>query len=182
MFAPNCLRGILVERSSTSRHPRAKAFARSPLLLRHPCAPKTFARNDHLKTVSFYDGSGRMTQVQDPTDECGIDHLRLRRRGSAQLRGPISGPTQLSSTYQEQGWTNSGTSGSPADGEPSAAATGSHTDPNGNVTTRSGSTGYELRPRRRRDAGDDVNQRPQLERACRPLRSIRLNRISQMNI
>ena len=61
MFAPNCLRGSLVKRSSTSRHPRAKGFARPPLLPRHPCAPKTFARNDHLKTVSLYSPTGKVT-------------------------------------------------------------------------------------------------------------------------
>ena len=51
--------------------------------------------------------------------------------------GTITRPdssTQLFSSYQEQGWTNSGTSGSPAAATLLAAAATTYTDPNGNTT------------------------------------------------
>ena len=55
----------------------------------------------------------------------------------ATITGPDSS-TQLISSYQEQGWTNSGTSGSPAPATLMAAAATTYTDPNGNV--------FQMRP------------------------------------
>ena len=52
-------------------------------------------------------------------------------------RGP-DGTTQLFSSYQEQGWTNSGTSGSPAAATLQAEAATTYTDPNGNT--------FQIRP------------------------------------
>jgi YD repeat-containing protein len=59
-----------------------------------------------------YDGSGRMTQVDNQRS-----YLTTIAYDSAERVGTITLPdssTQLFSSYQEQGWTNSGTSGSPA--------------------------------------------------------------------
>ena len=81
-----------------------------------------------------YDGSGRMTQLEDPHVERGHDQLRQRRAGSARSRSRTARP-RTSAPYQEQGWTNSGTSGSPAAATLLAAAGRPYTDPNGNVTT-----------------------------------------------
>ena len=57
---------------------------------------------------------------------------------SAERVGTITRPdltTEEFSADQEQGWTNSGTSGSPAAATLLAAAARTYTDPNGNVTT-----------------------------------------------
>ena len=60
---------------------------------------------------------------------------------SAERVGTITlpdGTTQLFSSYQEQGWTNSGTSGSPAAATLLAVAATTYTDPNGNT--------FQIRP------------------------------------
>ena len=56
---------------------------------------------------------------------------------SAERVGTITRPdlsTEEFSAYQEQGWTNSGTSGSPAPATLLAASVATYTDPNGNQT------------------------------------------------
>jgi len=77
-----------------------------------------------------YDSAGRITQSQDQRS-----NLVTVAYDSAERVGTISlpeGATQLLSSYQEQGWTNSGTSGSPAAATLLAAAATTYTDPNGN--------------------------------------------------
>ncbi len=57
---------------------------------------------------------------------------------SAGRVGTITSPdlaTEEFGAFQEQGWTNSGTSGSPAPATLFAAAVGSYTNPNGNTST-----------------------------------------------
>ena len=79
-----------------------------------------------------YDGSGRLTQYQDP-----LSHTTSISYDAAERVGTITradGTTQLVSSYQEQGWTNSGTSGSPASATLLAQAATTYTDPNGNTT------------------------------------------------
>ena len=79
-----------------------------------------------------YDGSGRLTQYQDP-----LSHTTSVSYDSAERVGTITRPdgtTQLISSYQEQGWTNGGTSGSPASATLLAQAATTYTDPNGNTT------------------------------------------------
>ena len=83
-----------------------------------------------------YDGSGRMTQVQDQRS-----NMATVAYDSAERVGTITRPdasTQLFSPYQEQGWTNSGTSGSPAAATLLAEAATTYTDPNGNT--------FQIRP------------------------------------
>ena len=87
---------------------------------------------DGSRVTYTYDGSGRMTQVADQRD-----YLTTISYDSAERVSTISLPdssTQLFSSYQEQGWTNSGTSGSPAAATLMAAASTTFTDPNGNAT------------------------------------------------
>jgi RHS repeat-associated protein len=77
-----------------------------------------------------YNGSGQMTVVQDQRG-----YLTSIAYDSAARVGTISlpeGATQLFSSYQEQGWTNSGTSGSPAAATLQAESVTNYTDPNGN--------------------------------------------------
>ena len=77
-----------------------------------------------------YDGSGRLTQVED-RGQTSRPSLTTAQSGWERSRSP-DGATQLFSSYQEQGWTNSGTSGSPAAATLLAAAATTYTDPNGN--------------------------------------------------
>ena len=78
-----------------------------------------------------YDGSGRMTQIQDQRSNIStVVYDSAERVGTIML--PDSS-TQLFSSYQEQGWTNSGTSGSPAAATLLAVAATTYTDPNGNT-------------------------------------------------
>jgi len=72
-----------------------------------------------------------MTQVQDQRS-----YISTIAYDSAERVGTITlpdGATQLFSSYQEQGWTNSGTSGSPAAATLLAVAATTYTDPNGNT-------------------------------------------------
>jgi RHS repeat-associated protein len=79
-----------------------------------------------------YDGSNRLTQITDPRSK-----VVTVSYDSAERVGTISLPdttTQEFSAYQEQGWTNSGTLGSPASATLLAAAPASFTDQLSNVT------------------------------------------------
>ncbi len=78
------------------------------------------------------DGSGRMTQAKDPNGK-----VVTVAYDAADRAGTITRPdatTQTFSAFQEQGWTNSGTSGSPAAGTLLAESAANYTDPNGNLT------------------------------------------------
>jgi YD repeat-containing protein len=94
---------------------------------------KAVEQADGSHITYTYDGSGRMTELEDPmaaTVTIAYD--------SAERVGTITRPdltTEKFSAYQEQGWTNSGTSGSPAPATLMAAAAAAYTDPNGNVTS-----------------------------------------------
>ena len=79
-----------------------------------------------------YDSAGRMTQVEDP-----LSRVVSVSYDSAERVGTITRPdstTQAFSAYQEQGWTNSGTSGSPAPAILLAESASNSTDPNGNLS------------------------------------------------
>ncbi len=84
--------------------------------------------------VSYtYNGSGQLTQLKDP-----MSNVVTISYDSAGRVGTITQPdltTQEFSADQEQGWTNSGTSGSPAAATLLAAAGSAFTDANSNVTT-----------------------------------------------
>ena len=84
--------------------------------------------------VSYtYNGSGLLTQLKDP-----MSNVVTISYDSAGRVGTITRPdltTEEFSADQEQGWTNSGTSGSPAAATLLAAAGSTFTDANSNVTT-----------------------------------------------
>ena len=84
--------------------------------------------------VSYtYDGSGRMTQLEDPMSN--VVSVIYDSEGRV---GTITQPdltTVEFSSDQEQGWTNSGTSGSPAPATLLAQSGSTYTSPNGNMTT-----------------------------------------------
>ena len=80
-----------------------------------------------------YDSGGRMTELEDP-----LSHTVTITYDSAERVGTITRPdltTEEFSAYQEQGWTNSGTSGSPAPATLLAASAATYTDPNGDQTS-----------------------------------------------
>lgn len=79
-----------------------------------------------------YDGSGRLTQATDPDSHTVTVAYDSASRASTITRP--DGAIQAFSADQEQGWTNSGTSGSPATATLLAVAAGTYTDPLGNVT------------------------------------------------
>ncbi len=84
-------------------------------------------------TSYTYDSSGRMTQIKDP-----LGNLVTISYDSAERVGTISLPDSTGETFtndQESGWTNSGTSGSPAAAILLVEATSTYTSPNGNTTT-----------------------------------------------
>ena len=86
---------------------------------------------DGSRVTYTYDGSGRMTQVKDQrANVTTVAYDSAERVGTITLP---DGATQLFSSYQEQGWTNSGTSGSPAAATLLAEAATTYTDPNGNT-------------------------------------------------
>ena len=88
---------------------------------------------DTSRTTYTYGSSGQLTQVKDP-----LGNVVSVVYDSAGRVGTISLPesaTEEFSAFQEQGWTNSGTSGSPAAATLFAAAAASYTDPNGNTTS-----------------------------------------------
>ena len=79
-----------------------------------------------------YDGAGRLTAVTDPNS-----HTVSVAYDSAERVGTITRPDASAQTflsYQERGWTNSGTSGSPAPATLLAEAAATYTDPLGNLT------------------------------------------------
>ena len=87
---------------------------------------------DGTRVTYTYDSAGRMTQVQDP-----LGNRVTVSYDSAERVGTITSPdsaTQEFSSYQEQGWTNSGTSGSPAAATLLAESASNYTDPNSNLT------------------------------------------------
>ena len=72
-----------------------------------------------------------MTRVQD--QRANVDDRRLRQRRQGRHDHACRTARRSSSrSYQEQGWTNSGTSGSPASATLLAASATTYTDPNGN--------------------------------------------------
>ena len=74
-----------------------------------------------------------MTQVKDPLGNVvSVVYDSAGRVGTITLPDR---PPRNSAPFQEQGWTNSGTSGSPAPATLFAAAAASYTNPNGNTTT-----------------------------------------------
>jgi len=87
---------------------------------------------DGTRVSYTYDSAGRMTKIQDP-----LLNVVTISYDSAERVGTITRPdasTEEFSAFQEQGWTNSGTSGSPAPAALLAASAATYTDPNGNVT------------------------------------------------
>jgi RHS repeat-associated protein len=86
---------------------------------------------DGSRVTYTYDSSGRMT-----SDEDQRTNVTTVVFDSAERVGTITRPdstTQEFSAYQEAGWTNSGTSGSPAAATLLAAAATDYTDPKGNL-------------------------------------------------
>ena len=65
MFALSCLRRSLVERNSTSRHPRANDFLCAYRCSRATRARERFAPNDHLNTVSLYNALSQRIGIDD---------------------------------------------------------------------------------------------------------------------
>ena len=99
----------------------------------HNVANLTQAELADTNTWNYHYGSNaRMTKVTDPlTNVVSIAY------DSAGRVGTITRPdltTEEFSAFQEQGWTNSGTSGSPAAATMQAEAAATYTDPNGNAT------------------------------------------------
>jgi YD repeat-containing protein len=87
---------------------------------------------DGARVTLTYDASPHLTQRKDP-----LGHVTSIVYDSAQRVGTITRPdstSQAFSSYQEQGWTNSGTSGSPAAATLLAEAASNSTDPNGNTS------------------------------------------------
>jgi YD repeat-containing protein len=92
----------------------------------------TVEQADGSHITYAYDSSGRMTELTDP-----MSNVMTISYDSAGRVGTITRPdltTEEFSAYQEQGWTNTGTSGSPAPAALLAASAAKYTDPNGNVT------------------------------------------------
>ncbi len=85
-----------------------------------------------------YDSSGRLTSVTEPssTGEPNPKTVTIAY-DSAERVSTITRPdstTEKIASYQEQGWTNSGTSSSPAAATLLAASVASYTDPLGNIS------------------------------------------------
>ncbi len=87
---------------------------------------------DGSRVTYTYDSGGRMTQISDP-----LSHVMTVSYDSAERVSTISLPDGSVETYtndQESGWTNSGTSGSPAAPTLVAQAGSGYTSPNGNTS------------------------------------------------
>jgi RHS repeat-associated protein len=87
---------------------------------------------DSSRVTFTYDSSGRLTQYEDARSNVVTVVYDSTERVST-----ISRPDGTNQTFvsdQEQGWTNSGTSGSPATATLLAASASTYTDPNGNTT------------------------------------------------
>ncbi len=88
---------------------------------------------DDSRTTYTYGSSGQLTQVKDPLGNVvSVTYDSAGRVGTITLPNAA---TEEFSAYQEQGWTNTGTSGSPAPAMLMAAAAASYTSPNGNTST-----------------------------------------------
>jgi YD repeat-containing protein len=87
-----------------------------------------------------YDGSGRLTSVTEPSSAGEPTKITTITYDSAERVGTITQPdstTEKFSPAQVQGWTNSGTTGSPAPSVLLAEVGSTFTDALGNVTTDS---------------------------------------------
>ena len=85
-----------------------------------------------------YDSSGRMTSVTEPKSTGEPTKITTITYDSAERVGTVTradSTTEEFSAGQEQGWTNSGTSGSPAPSTLLAQVGSTSTDPLSNVTT-----------------------------------------------
>ena len=85
-----------------------------------------------------YDSSGRMTSVTEPSSTGEPTKIVTVTYDSAERVGTISRPdstTEEFSAAQEQGWTNTGTSSSPASPTLLAQVGSTYTDPLSNTTT-----------------------------------------------
>ena len=87
---------------------------------------------DSSRVTFTYDGSGRLTQYEDARSNVVTIIYDSALRVGTITRPDLS--TQEFSADEEQGWTNSGTSGSPATATLLAASASTYTDPNGNTT------------------------------------------------
>ncbi len=65
MFALSCLRRSLVERNSTSRHPRANDFFALTVAPALPVRANDLRANAHLNTVSFYNALNQRIGIQE---------------------------------------------------------------------------------------------------------------------
>ncbi len=87
---------------------------------------------DGSRVTYAYDSSNRMTQLTNPNGNAVTVTY-----DSAERVGTITRPdstTEEFSSYQEQGWTNSGTAASPAAATLLAESASNYTDPNTNLT------------------------------------------------
>jgi RHS repeat-associated protein len=101
----------------------------------------------HLTAVEYpnsstwdygYDSSGRLTSVTEPSSAGEPTKITTITYDSAERVGTITradSTTEEFSAAQEQGWTNSGTSGSPATPTLLGQVGSTYTDPLGNTTT-----------------------------------------------
>jgi len=99
----------------------------------HSGANLTQATLPDNSTWGYTYSSGQLTQITDPRS-----NLVTISYDSAERVGTITLPDATSEEFtndQESGWTNSGTSGSPAAATLLAQATSTYTSPNGNTTT-----------------------------------------------
>jgi len=123
-----------------------------------------------------YDGAGRMTRVTDPNS-----HAVTIAYDSAQRVSTVTRPDNSAEVFrssQEAGWTNSGTSGSPAPATLLAESVARYTDPLGNVT--------ELRPdwngqgltNQVTDAGGNVSTR---DRDANGLATVTIDNLNRVN-
>jgi RHS repeat-associated protein len=132
---------------------------------------------DGSRVTYAYDASGRMTQITD-----ALSHADTISYDSAERVATISLPEGSVQTYtndQESGWTNSGTSGSPAAPTLLAQAGSTFTTPNGNTSNLQpdwlglGQTGVVI------DALGDVNTFDLNPNGLATVAIDGLNRISQ---
>ncbi|MFI5459013.1 MAG: hypothetical protein ACHRXM_26590 [Isosphaerales bacterium] len=80
-----------------------------------------------------YDSGGRLTHITDPRSNTVTVAYDGAERASTVTRPDLT--TEEFTPDQESGWTNTGTSGSPAAATLLAQATSTYTDPNGNTTS-----------------------------------------------
>ena len=124
-----------------------------------------------------YDGSHRLTGVTDPRSKTVTVAYDSAERASTITRPDST--VEAFTAYQERGWTNSGTSGSPAAATLLAEARSTYTDPLGNVTdlrpdwNGQGLTGQAA------DASGNVTTYDRDANGLATIAVDRLNRISQ---